>query len=393
MSNHCIICDHPRANHWGSGCHKNSFLRGSCDCTFVEPPPLPASATAGQYRERAGWWEDRVRITDDKIWQSEVGSARYHRLAYFRRSATNAAKRAREMAELTEAQEVRERVAREAADAAAARDAKRAAAAKAHQGLLDGISLATLQEQPLCTLGMYEEEFDLSSPSEQLAVRNRVAAEFNVLPPVERRELLEDKHVRDLLEHLGVVSRWTIGLAQEHEPSEPKEAATNWPEAGTPEWADEIVRIANDPAIDAVFEEARRKADAHMRFVQQLDAEYGDTVGDTYWAQTEAEDPLPRDEAFIAAYDQDREKVEAYWRNWALAPSPMLQQALMRSDPENFKRHMTIAIQMLTPDEKFCFASHDELFGWIVSGMKPLIVDGRRVPLDEVIEPRYLSAA
>jgi hypothetical protein len=44
---HCLYCQHPLVGHWGSGCHRSSFLRGDCLCTFVdlEEEQGPAGST------------------------------------------------------------------------------------------------------------------------------------------------------------------------------------------------------------------------------------------------------------------------------------------------------------------------------------------------------------
>jgi hypothetical protein len=394
MDDYCVICEHPKSGHFGSRCHRTSFLKGDCDCDFVERPPLPLDATAAQYRERAEWWRHRVRVTEIHIRRAKYGSERWARLGHVRDAAERSARRADEAAELKEAMERRERAAHTAVAARAAAAAGRTETEQQHLGFLEQIGIESIQGQPLCFLGLLQEQFDEASDDERQEVRARVEEEFNDLQPSLRRELLEDSSSRDFLEHIGVVSRWTVSFGQPHEARPTLDTTAGRPEPGSPEWADKMIRIARDPEIGAAFDQAMRESVAHMRFLEQLDAEYGDTAGDAYFAQTEAEEGrLPRDECFIADYEQSRSRIEAYWHNWSLAPSPQLQRGFMARDPEGFKRHMTMAIQVLTPPEKFRFTSHDELFGWIASGMRPLIVDGERVPLEEVVEARYLAQA
>jgi len=111
----CVFCDHPRAGHWGSGCHRSSFLRGDCDCSFVDQPALPAPATADQYRKSAAWWDERIHIIDGDIRRSRDGSTRRLRLERVRANAVAAARHAREMAEQADAEEARGHSGREPA--------------------------------------------------------------------------------------------------------------------------------------------------------------------------------------------------------------------------------------------------------------------------------------
>lgn len=395
MDDNCNIGEHSARDHWGPGCHKTSFLKGSCDCDFVQRPPLSANATAARYRERAEWWRARIRISDHQISRARYGSNRRRRLEVFRDNAGAAARGAQEMAVPKEATEARERAQREAARTLAAAAEETRSAEQQHGELLGKISIESIQGQPLYLLELLQEQFDDSPDEERQGVRAGVEQEFNGLEPSLRRELLEDASSRDFLEHIGVISRWPVSFGQRRDDAPPVDAAAAQREMGTPAWADdEMVRIATDPVVGRAFDEAVRETEAHMRFFQQLDEEYGDTIGDAYWAQTEVEaSRLPRDEAFINEYRLTRSRVEAYWRNWAVAPSPQLQWAFMTRDPEGFKRQMTLAIQVLLPTEKLCFRSNGELFGWIASGMQPLIVDGQRLPLTDLVEPRFQNLA
>jgi hypothetical protein len=124
---HCIVCEHPKIGHWGTGCHRSSFLRGDCSCTFLE------------------------RDVD----QEEAGSN--HRLR------------------------------------------------------LEDITIEAMQTLPRGTVRTFEDLFYGSGPAEQRRVRRRLEAEFNRMPPLRRRQLLEASDVREFLENVGVVSRWSLG--------------------------------------------------------------------------------------------------------------------------------------------------------------------------------------
>ena len=124
---HCIFCGHPNVGHWGSGCHRSSFLRGDCYCTFVE------------------------------------------------------------------------------------RDVDQEEAVSDYRLRLEDITIEAMQTLPPGTVRTFEELFYGSGPTEQRQVRRRLEAEFNRMAPPERRRLLEASDVREYLENVGVVSRWSIG--------------------------------------------------------------------------------------------------------------------------------------------------------------------------------------
>jgi hypothetical protein len=146
------------------------------------------------------------------------------------------------------------------------------------------------------------------------------------------------------------------------------------------------------PTVDTATDEAAQHMDGGTRFTEELARLYRDTIGDLFWTQTKTDDGRhDRDEVFIATYIETRARVEAYWHNFAMAPSRELQQLYLRQNAEESKAHVELAIKVLTPIEKACFASPDQLFGWIASGMRPLFDGADRVPLERIIEPHYLT--
>lgn len=123
----CTYCEHPLIGHWGTRCHRSSFLRGDCLCTFV----------------------DREAVAD--------------------------------------------------------------LAAMPRRIRLDDISIEGMQCQPHGTMEAFEDLFYEAGPILQGLVRRRLEAEFNAMAPAERRSLLEASDVREFLENVGIVSRWSIG--------------------------------------------------------------------------------------------------------------------------------------------------------------------------------------
>lgn len=232
----CIICEHPAHLHFGPGCHKTSLLRGSCECTFIKQLPLSEDASAEQYRERADWWTARVRVTDDHIRRTSYGSERRRRLEAFRENAHSTAQQSLEMAELTEAKEARQRAERDAAVAAAAATAHESSVEGRHQGFLDDINISNIERQSLAFLELLLEQFDESSDAERASVSARVEQEFDSLEPARKRELLEDDSSRDFLEHIGVVSRWTVSIGQGFDDFPTADTAATRPPSGPPQW-------------------------------------------------------------------------------------------------------------------------------------------------------------
>ena len=337
MNERCIICDHPRAAHFGTGCHTDSFLRGRCDCDFVELPPLPDSATPGQLRARAAWWQQRSEMAETRMRRTRMGSDRWWRLDRFIDAARNARLRGLDMAAALEV------------------EATRATTDDPADDLLDLISIETITTQEAGAFQWMLAELDRRGDAARDTVRTRLTAEFDALEPRHRRELLEDDGLRGFLEHVGVVSAWSMSVPDEAVPS-----------LGPAE---------------------------QLSFFGSLESEDGHTLGDEFWAQTDAgTERLPRDEAFISQYHRTRERVEGYWRHWAQAPSPQALVAYIAMDPDEFKRQMALAIEVLTPPERSRFTNRGQLNGWIASGMRPLFEGDRVVPLDEVIDKGYLPA-
>src|SRR6187399_2116674 len=103
VNERCILCGHPRTAHFGTGCHTDSFLRGRCDCVFVELPPLPDSATPAQYRARAAWWQQRVEMAEARMRRTRMGSDRWWHLDRFIDAARSARARGLDLAAALEA--------------------------------------------------------------------------------------------------------------------------------------------------------------------------------------------------------------------------------------------------------------------------------------------------
>jgi hypothetical protein len=355
MDHLCILCDHPTIGHFGTGCHRDSFLRGACDCDFVEPSALGASATPEQHRERAAWWARRIDATDRLVARGGHSSDRWLRLDRFRRAA-----------------EVERRRHLDAARARAAEAASEAPVNEPGEGLLDLISIETITRQPVDTLHHLIEHLELSGSASREDVRARLEVEFDALEPRHRRELLEDPELRGFLAYVGVVTMWSSE-------SLPRPADAMADHATCAERLLEAFRVVLRGTL------------ATVPFEAALAQEFRDTFGDTFWAQTEdADHPLPRDEAFLSRYRTMRGQLETYWRHWAAAPSADVQHAVIVQHAAAFERQVRLAIQLLTPIEKARFGARDELFGWVASGMQPLSVDGVPVALTELIEPRYL---
>jgi hypothetical protein len=193
MDERCLQCDHPKVGHFGSGCNRTSFLRGGCDCDFVEPPALPLTATAEQHRERAAWWSRRIDLTDRRMWRAPHGSDLWLRLDRLRKVADLARHHHLEMAQDLSAPAPIE------PDPPVGPD-------EAGDDLLDLISIWSIERQPASTLELLLELVDGAPPPAQEAVRSRLEAEFDTLEPRHRRALLEDDAIRGLLTRLGVVS-------------------------------------------------------------------------------------------------------------------------------------------------------------------------------------------
>jgi hypothetical protein len=211
LDDHCIICDHPRSGHWGAGCHRSSFLRGDCGCDFVEQPPLPSDATATQYRGRAEWWRQRIRMTDDHIRRTSVDSDQRRRLERFRDLAITSERRALEAAERMDAAQRREGSERGTAIAGITSARQVTDAERQRRELLASIEMASIAKLPPRALGLLQAQFDTSLRVERQEVLARVERQFNDLEPSYRRQLLEDEDVLAFLEHIGVVSHWSIG--------------------------------------------------------------------------------------------------------------------------------------------------------------------------------------
>jgi hypothetical protein len=356
MDQACILCDHPRIGHFGTGCHRNSFLRGSCDCDFVEPPIMSPSATAEQHRERAAWWARRVDATDREMARGGQSSDRWLRLDRFRRAAEAERRRHLETAHLLEA----------AADLVPEPQ-------EPGDDILDLICIESIAAQTAETLEVLLEHLDQIDPVTRDSVRMRLETEFDSLEPRRRRALLEDAELRGFLEHVGVVSPLDLGGTARTPGGRERSSAS----------AERLAR-----ALDV----AMRATLATQPFEEALAREFADTFGDAFWAQTHAEGDGPaRDEAFLARYRTMRAQLETYWRHWASAPNPDVQHAVLIQHPAAFQRQMRLAIQVLTPIEKARFEDRSSLFGWVVSGMQPLFVDDAPVPLTDIVEARYIT--
>ncbi|MFN8520161.1 MAG: hypothetical protein U0667_12385 [Chloroflexota bacterium] len=195
MDERCLQCGHPTVGHHGAGCHRTSFLRGACDCDFVEPAPLPMSATAAQHRERAAWWSRRIDLTDHRMWQTPHGTEQWLRLERLRKVAVVARHHHLEMAQaVPDPDPVVPHV---AAEVPAERDDP-----------LRDVSIASLEHQPASALRELQDRFDGASVAARDSLRTRLETEFDALEPRHRRALLEDDALRAALTHLGVVSPW-----------------------------------------------------------------------------------------------------------------------------------------------------------------------------------------
>ncbi len=195
MDERCLQCGHPTVGHYGTGCHRTSFLRGACDCDFVEPAPLPMSATAEQHRERAAWWSRRIDLTDRRMWHATHGSDLWLRLDRLRKVADVARHHHLEMAQT-------------------APDPGRVVPQVVPEVPAEGedpfrdVSIRSLEHQPAVALRELQDRFDAASVAARDSLRARLEAEFDALEPRGRRALLEDDAVRAALAHLGVVSPW-----------------------------------------------------------------------------------------------------------------------------------------------------------------------------------------
>jgi hypothetical protein len=355
MDERCILCDHPKVGHFGSGCHRTSFLRGGCDCDFVEPAPLPLSATADQHRDRAAWWTRRIDMTDNRMWHVTHGSPQWQRLDRMRKVADAARHHHLEMAQALPPEPE--------TDAETEREDE-------GDDLLDLISIESIVRQPTGTLDLMLGLFDRSPDAGRDQVRARLETEFDQLEPRHRRALMEDVAIRGAFEHMGVVTHFRPSITR---PSE---------EAPAPEddrIPDTIGRAMEGTLVGPDLQEA-------------LESEFSETLGDEAWAETESDGGQhPRDEDLLSRYRYMRSQLEAYWRHWADAPSPAVQRELVTRHPAAFRRQMVLAVQVLTPPEKARFGHRAELLGWIASGMLPLFVEGDAIPLPDIVEARYLA--
>jgi hypothetical protein len=362
MDERCIVCDHPKVGHFGSGCHRTSFLRGACDCDFVEPTPLPLSATAEEHRERAAWWAQRIDLTDRRIWAATHGSPQWQRLDRLRDVADAAWHHHLEMAHALPAGETDSRPAADDGEDADEGD-----------NLLDLICIESIASQPAGTLDLMLGLFDRSPTIEREAVRIRLEAEFDRLEPRRRRAILEDEAVRVALEQMGVMTRLYPGSSVEPPGTSPSDAAS--------------IATAIDRAMGTTLE--------GLDVQEALVREFGGTIGDLARAATDGteRDRQALDEDLLSRYHDVRARLEEYWRHWAGAPSTAIQHASITRHPDVFQRQMVLAIQVLTPAEKARFTDRAQVFGWVASGMLPLFADGSPVPLEDVIETCYLVRA
>jgi hypothetical protein len=352
MDERCILCDHPKVGHFGSGCHRTSFLRGSCDCDFVEPARLTLSATAEQNRERATWWAHRIDITDARMSHAPHGSLQWQRLERLRKVADAARHHHIEMASALPAKAADEHATREGDD------------------LLDLICIESIVLQPPGTLDLMLRLFDRGPAEARDAVRIRLETEFDSLEPRHRRALMEDDAIRGALEHMGVMTSLRATASQSAPPVSPMDE--------TP------VSVA----IAQVMDDTLLGSDLAHALAHEL----GRTIGDDAFALTERVGDRPSaDDELLSRYRHMRSQLEAYWRHWAAAPSTAVQRELVTRHPDAFRRQMVLAIQILTPPEKARFTDRAELFGWVASGMLPLFVDDTPVPLEDIVEARYLA--
>jgi hypothetical protein len=356
MHDRCILCDHPTLAHDESGCHRISFLTGSCDCDFLEPTALPSSATAEQHLDRAAWWAHRIDLADHRSWHVTHGTEQWRRLDRFRR-----------LADETRRQHIR--IAREIP-----RDPTPDQAAGAEDDrddLFDLISIESIERQPAAALDALLELFDQGSTEGRDVVRLRLEVGFEALEPRHRRALLEDDAIRGALVHMGVLSPWGP--------------------AGAPEGAREAV--PGEPAGPSAIERAMGATLGGSCFQDELAHQFDGSIGDMCWSlTTAASDRRSHDERLLSTCREMREVVESYWRHWAQAPDPAVQRSLIVKDPDSFRRQMLLAIRSLTPPEKARFEGRTQLFGWVASGMLPLFVDEEPVPLEDIIEARYLTS-
>ena len=86
----CAICEHTQRDHYGSGCHARGSLRGSCSCTYVNQPPLPARASAEDHQERSSWWDEQARIAWDLALAARYDLDRWYPLMRLYRVARRA---------------------------------------------------------------------------------------------------------------------------------------------------------------------------------------------------------------------------------------------------------------------------------------------------------------
>jgi hypothetical protein len=355
MGQACILCDHPTIGHFGAGCHRDSFLRGKCDCDFVEPPTIPPSAPAEQHRERAAWWARRVDATDRQMARGGHSSDRWLRLDRFRRAAEAERRRHLEIARALQA-------------AAIGREPE-----EPGDDILDLVCIGSITDQTPETVRVLLDHLEQSGAATRDVVRKRLEIEFDSLEPRRRRALLEDAQLRGFLESVGVVSPLDLGDTGRRAEAHARPSSS----------ADRLRRA---------LEIAMRGTLATEPVADALARELGETFGDAAWAQTHPEGGAPvRDDAFLARYRAMRSQLETYWRHWASAPNPDVQHALMIEHPAAFQRQVRLAIQVLTPVEKARFGDRWALFGWVASGMQPLFVDDTPVPLTDVIDARYLA--
>jgi hypothetical protein len=274
-------------------------------------------------------------MAEARLGRTRLGSDRWWRLDRFLDAARNARARGLEMAAGLEAN---------AADEMP--DTPR-------DDLLDLIGIESIADQQPATFQLVLEHLARTDGATRDAVRSRLTAEFDSLEPRHRRELLEHDALRGFLEHVGVVSAWNVRMP-----------------------------VTAGPSSEPIDRQS---------FLESVESELDDTIGDAYHARTEImADSLPSDDELIEGYRRARAHVEGYWRHWALAPSPQALVAYIAMDPDEFKRYLALAVEVLTPAERARFSNRNELNGWIASGMRPLSVDGQDVPLKDVIDPGYL---
>lgn len=93
----CVLCEHPRADHDRNGCI-NSRLRGRCECTYVDQPPLPPGSEATEYRARSDWWHAQAQNTYELAHKARFDLPRWRELMRFHMAARKAELAARRAA-------------------------------------------------------------------------------------------------------------------------------------------------------------------------------------------------------------------------------------------------------------------------------------------------------